>query len=92
MFQKNKLKHLYLFFFISLFFLWDLSIKNILKPYFDLLIDTDISFKYLILFLIFPILFKKFKLNKSIYNFQIFYNQKYIFSFIFFVIIRFVFS
>ena len=50
MFQKNKLKHLYLFFFISLFFLWDLSIKNILKPYFDLLIDTDISFKYLILF------------------------------------------
>ena len=74
MFQKNKLKHLYLFFFISLFFLWDLSIKNILKPYFDLLIDTDISFKYLILFLIFPILFKKFKLNKSIYKLQIFNN------------------
>ena len=92
MFQKNKLKHLYLFFFISLFFLWDLSIKNILKPYFDLLIDTDISFKYLILFLIFPILFKKFKLNKSIYKLQIFNNQKYILYFIFFVIIHFFFT
>ena len=89
MFQKNKLKNLYLFLFISLFFFWDLSIKNIFEPYFDLLNETDISFKYLILFLIFPIIYKKFKLNKSIYKLQIFNNQKYILYFIFFVIIHF---
>ena len=84
MFQKNKLKNLYLFPFISLFFFWDLSFKNIFEPYFDLFIKTDISFKYLILFLIFPIIYKKFKLNKSIYKLQIFNNQKYILYFTYF--------
>ena len=89
MFQKNKLKNLYLFLFISLFFFWDLSIKNIFEHYFCLLHESVISFKYLILFLIFPIIYKKFKLNKSIYKLQIFNNQKYILYFIFFVIIHF---
>ncbi len=92
MFQKNKVKYLYFFFFISLFFLWDLNIKNILNSNIDFLIDIDISLKYLILFLIFPILFKKFKINKSKYKLQIFNNQKYIFYFIFFVIIHFFLS
>ena len=93
--MKLKIKYnlIYIFLLISFFFLWDVNFL-ILK---DLVVDDvfskfNISLRYLIIFLLLPILFfiKKNNLIFSIY--KIFNNQKYIVFFLLFIVLQYFFS
>ena len=93
--MKLKINYnlIYIFLLISFFFLWDVNFL-ILK---DLEVDDafskfNISLRYLIIFLLLPILFfiKKNNLIFSIY--KIFNNQKYIVFFLLFIVLQYFFT
>jgi hypothetical protein len=93
--MKLKINYnlIYIFLLISFFFLWDVNFL-ILK---DLEVDDafskfNINLRYLIIFLLLPILFfiKKKNLIFSIY--KIFNNQKYIVFFLLFIVLQYFFT